>query len=148
MLSKFSSILTTENLATATYILEYLRHTANLTISYNASHSEVTIPIGYTDSDFTADPDDQKLISGYMFTLARGAVTWCTCKKAHIAFLIVEAKYKDASDTVNKAIWIRYLCTCILFGKILTKYTEQYPNYLCSDNDSKATEPQQIFVDN
>jgi len=31
---------------------------------------------------------------------------------------------------------------------ILYKHAEQYPNCLCSDNDSKATEPQQIFVDN
>jgi len=31
---------------------------------------------------------------------------------------------------------------------ILYKHAEQYPHCLCSDNDSKATKPQQTFVDN
>jgi len=32
--------------------------------------------------------------------------------------------------------------------RIFYKHAEQYPHCLCSDNDSKATKPQQIFVDN
>ena len=49
MLSKFSSIPTTKHLAAATYTLRYKQHTANLAIQYNASDSEVTMPIGYTE---------------------------------------------------------------------------------------------------
>ena len=69
MLRKFSSTPTTENLSAATYTLRYLRHTANLAIQYNASDSEATMPIGYTDSDFAGDPDDRKSTSGYVFML-------------------------------------------------------------------------------
>jgi len=58
LLSKFSSTPTTEHLAAATYTLRYLRNTANLTIQYNASDPEATMPIGYTDSDFAGDPND------------------------------------------------------------------------------------------
>jgi len=58
MLRKFSSTLTTEHLSAATYMLRYLRITANLAIQYQVSESEATMPIGYTDSDFTGDPDN------------------------------------------------------------------------------------------
>jgi len=75
MLSKFSSTPTTKHLSEATYTLRYLRHTANLAIQYNASDSEATMPIGYTDSDFAGDPDDRKSTSGYVFMLAGGAIT-------------------------------------------------------------------------
>jgi len=76
MLSKFSSTPTTEHLSAATYTLRYLRNTANLAIQYNASDSEATMPIGFTDSDFAGDPDDRKSTSGYVFMLAGGATSW------------------------------------------------------------------------
>jgi len=60
----------------------------------------------------------------------------------------VEAEYIGASDAGKEAIWIRSLYARILYGKILYKHAEQCPHCLCSDNDSKANEPQQILVDN
>jgi len=61
---------------------------------------------------------------------------------------MVEAEYRGASDAANEAIWVRSLYARILYDKILYKHAEQCPHCLCSDNDSTATEPQQIFVDN
>jgi len=106
------------------------------------------MPIGYTDSDFAGDPDDQKSISGYVFMLAGGAITWRALKQPLVAFSMVEAEYIDASDAAKDAIWVCSLYTRILYSKILYKHAEQCLHCLCSDNDSKATEPQQIFVDN
>jgi len=65
-----------------------------------------------------------------------------------VAFSIVEAEYIGASDTAKEAIRVRSLYARILYGKILYKHAEQCPHCLCSDYNSKATEPQQIFVDN
>jgi len=148
MLSKFSSTLTPEHLSAATYTLRYLRNTANLAIQYKTSDSEATMPIIYTDSDFAGDPDDRKSTSGDVFMLARGTITWRARKQPLVAFSTVEAEYIGASDAAKEAIRVRSLYAHILYGKILYKYAEQYPHCLCSDNDSKATEPQQIFVDN
>jgi len=80
--------------------------------------------------------------------LAGGAITWRACKQPLVAFSTVEAEYIGASDATKEAIWVRSLYARILYGKILYKHSEQCPHWLCSDNDSKATEPQQIFVDN
>jgi len=148
MLSKFSSTPTTEHLSAATYTLRYLRNTTNLAIQYNASDSEATMPISYTDSDFARDPDDLKSTCGYEFILAGGAITWRARKQPLVAFSTVEAEYIGASDAVKEAIWVRSLYARILYRKILYKHAEQCPHCLYSDNDSKATEPQQIFVDN
>jgi len=147
-LSKFSSTPNTEHLSAATYTLRYLRNTANLTIQYNASDSKANMPIGYTDSDFAGDPDDRKSTSGFVFMLAGGAITWRARKQPLVAFSMVEAEYISASDAAKEAIWVRFLYARILYGKILYKHAEQCPHCLCSDNDSKATEPQQIFVYN
>jgi len=146
MLSKFSSTLTTEHLSAATYTLRYLRNTANLAIQYKTSDSEATMPIGYTDSDFAGDPDDRKSTSGYVFMLAGGAITWRARKQPLVAFSTVEVEYIGASDAAKEAIRVRSLYARILYGKILYKHAEKCPHCLCSDNDSKATEPQQIFV--
>jgi len=80
--------------------------------------------------------------------LARGAITWSAHKQLLVAFSMVEAEYIRASDTAKEAIWVCSLYTCILYGKILYKHAKQSPHCLCSDNDSTATERQQIFVDN
>jgi len=80
--------------------------------------------------------------------LAGGAITWRAHKQLLVAFSTVEDEYIGASDTAKEAIWVRSLYACILYGKILYKYAEQCPHCVCLDNDSKATEPQQIFVDN
>jgi len=124
MLCKFSSTPTTEYLSTATYTLRYLRHTANLAIQYNASDSEATMPIGYTDSDFAGDPDDRKSTSGYVFMLAGGAITWRARKQPLVTFSTVEAEYIGASDAAKEAIWVRSLYARILYGKILYKHAE------------------------
>jgi len=104
MLSKFSSTPSTEDLATATYTLRYLRNMANLAIQYNASEPEATMPIGYTDSDFAGDPDDRKSTSGCVFMLAGGAIIWRACKQPLVAFSKMEGEYIDASDATKEAI--------------------------------------------
>jgi len=106
------------------------------------------MPIGYTDSDFAGNPDDQKSISGYVFMLAGGAITWRALKQPLVAFSTVEAEYIGTSNATKEAICVCSLYTRMLYGKILYKHVEKYPHCLCPDNDSKATEPQQIFVDN
>ena len=37
---------------------------------------------GYSDSDFAGDADDRKSTSGYIFTLAKGAILWKSSKQS------------------------------------------------------------------
>ena len=63
-----------EHLSRALYIVRYLGLTKNLALLFNgANHDRF---LGYTDSDWTANPDDQKSITGYVLFLANSPVSW------------------------------------------------------------------------
>ena len=61
---------------------------------------------------------------------------------------MLKAVYIGTSNAVKETIYVCSLYARILYGKILYNHTEQYFHSLYSDNDSKATEPQQIFISN
>ena len=54
--------------------LRYVQGTKGLMLTYRKSDSlEIE---GYSDADFAGDIDDRKSTSGYVFTLAGGAISW------------------------------------------------------------------------
>ena len=60
--------------------LRYVRGTTGLMLTYKKSKSlEVE---GYSDSDFAGDVDNRKSTSGYIFTLAKGAISWKSSKQS------------------------------------------------------------------
>ena len=54
-------------------ILRYIRETSDVVLCYGGS--EFTVK-GYVDSDFGGDLNKRKSITGYIFTLAGGAISW------------------------------------------------------------------------
>ena len=54
------------------WVLRYLRGTSNYCISCNKS---IEFVCGYVDSDFAGDLDKRRSTSGYVFTLAGGAIS-------------------------------------------------------------------------
>ena len=60
--------------------LRYVRGTTSLMLTYRKSESlEIE---GYSDSDFAGDADDRKSTSGYIFTLAKEAISWKSSKQS------------------------------------------------------------------
>ena len=53
-------------------ILKYLRRTRNIFLIYDGFDLKLK---DYIDSSFQSDPDDNKSISGYVFTLYGGVVS-------------------------------------------------------------------------
>jgi hypothetical protein len=57
--------------------------------------------VGFTDSDWVGNPDDQKYTPGYVFSLSLGPVTWA-CKKQHaIALSSTKAEYRVAVNAIQ-----------------------------------------------
>ena len=54
--------------------------------------------IGSTDSDWPSDPDDQKSIVGYVFTLGSGPITWSCKKQSVISLSSAEAEYRGVVE--------------------------------------------------
>jgi hypothetical protein len=94
-------------------IMRYLNGHRNLSVTYGPTGiTEDTDPFkffAYTDADFTSNPDDRKSMSGYVFLLAGGAISWNSKKQTTVALSSTEAEYAALAHTTRQVIWLRNL---------------------------------------
>ena len=70
-------------------ILKYLRRTRDIGLIYGGEELKVE---GFTDSSFQSDLDDCKLVSGFIFTLYGGAISWISSKQGTVVDSTMEAR--------------------------------------------------------
>ncbi|MCO5584819.1 hypothetical protein L7F22_038751 [Adiantum nelumboides] len=85
-------------------ILRYLRAIKNMHKRYGSQDLSV---LGYTDSDYAGDLDNRRSTSGYVFTMAGGAVSWQFRLQTCVTQSTTEAEYVAALE----AIWLGRLVT-------------------------------------
>ena len=85
-------------------ILKYLRRTKDIFLVFGGSELKIE---GYTDSSFQSESDDSTSMSGYVFTLNGGAISWKSSKQSTTADSTVEAEYIAASEAAKEAVWMR-----------------------------------------
>jgi len=73
VVSRFMENPGKEHWAAVKWVLRYLRGTSDYCITYSSGRELVC---GYVDSDFAGDLDKRRSTSGYVFTLAGGAISW------------------------------------------------------------------------
>ena len=88
------------------WVLQYLRGTSDYCITYNKSSEFVC---GYVDFDFAGDLDKRRPTSGYVFTLAGGAISWMSKLQNIVALSTTEAEYIAASHACKEAVWLKGL---------------------------------------
>ena len=66
---------------------------------------------GFTGSDYAGDLDNRRSTSGYVFTLAGGAVSWHSRLQTCVTQSTTEAEYVAASEACKEAIWLGRLVT-------------------------------------
>jgi len=85
-------------------VLRYLKETAKYSVLYGgkgATGSEGPKRPGlqdYYNADYAGDIVDRKLITGYLFTLNEGPVTWTSTKQRCVAISITESEYIALSE--------------------------------------------------
>jgi len=90
-------------------IFRYLKGTRTLGITYDGSNELNTNELNiYCDADWASD-SDRKSISGYVITLAGGAVAWSSKKQSTVALSTAEAEYVAATHCAKQVIWHRSL---------------------------------------
>jgi hypothetical protein len=62
--------------------------------------------IRWTDSDWAQDPDFRQSVSGYIFDIAGGSVSWVSKRQPTVALSTTEAEYMAASNETKEAIWL------------------------------------------
>ena len=70
-------------------ILWYVKGTKRFGVVYTTS--ECSDLIGYTDSDWAGSVDDRKSISGYVFHMGSGAISWASKKQPIVTLSTAEA---------------------------------------------------------
>ena len=60
---------------------------------------------GYTDSNYVGD--DRKSTSGYIFTLARGAISWKSSKQTVTTSSIMYAEFVACYEATGQVNWLK-----------------------------------------
>ena len=85
--------------------LRYLQGTKGLMLTYRRSDS-IHI-VGYLDSDFAEDVDDRKSTSGYVFTLAGGAISWKSSKQTVTVSSMMYAEFVACYEATGQVNWLK-----------------------------------------
>ena len=85
-------------------VYRYLKGTMNYSIKYTKDG----VLYGYTDSDYASDKD-RKSISGNVFLMNGGPVSWCSRKQKIVAMSSTEAEYVALGAAVQEALWLKQI---------------------------------------
>jgi hypothetical protein len=102
-------------------LLQYLRETIDLSIRYGPYKESNNQVIGYSDADYANDKYNRKSVSGMVFILNSGPISWRSKKQKLVLTSITEAKYISLSNTAKHAKWISQFLTNIGFPKYIRR---------------------------
>jgi hypothetical protein len=88
------------------WIFRYLRVTSNVCLQFGRTRKGL---VGYVDSDFAADLDKKKSLTGFVFTSGGRAVSWRSCLQPTVAQSTTEAEYVAVCDARKEVIWLKVL---------------------------------------
>jgi hypothetical protein len=69
----------------------------------------IPLLVGFTDSYWVGDPDDQISTSCYVFSLGLGPITWFCKKQQAISLSSAEAEYRPAVNASQESLWLRQI---------------------------------------
>jgi hypothetical protein len=108
-LAKFTKSPQSKHWTAIKRIFRYLKGTRDFHLTYGGpEHIHSTEISIYCDADW-ASSTDRKSISGYVFLLAGGAVSWSSKKQATVALSTAEAEYVAATHAAKQVLWHRAL---------------------------------------
>ena len=96
-------------------VFRYLKGTINYGIHYTCFPAVIE---GFSDANWNSDSDETKSTSGYVFTLAGGAVSWKSAKQTIISRSTMEAEIIALDTATSEAEFLKnLLCDLPLLNK-------------------------------
>jgi len=86
-------------------VIQYLSGTRGATLTYGKDCHDL---IGFTDAD-GAMQEHRCAISGHVFLIDGGAISWSSRKQELVTLSTAEAKYVATMHTAKEALWLRRL---------------------------------------
>ncbi|KAH9780178.1 hypothetical protein KPL71_007988 [Citrus sinensis] len=106
VVSRFMGNPGREHWSAVKWLLRYMSGTANHGILYGGSDNNSYKVSGFVDSDFAADLDKRRSITGYVFILNGGAASWKASLQLVVALSTTEAEYIALTEAVKEAKWL------------------------------------------
>ena len=103
LLSHFQADPGIEHWKSLLHVIGYIKNTLDYGLTYSRD-AELT-PLAYVDADYGGCCDTRRSTSGYVFTMAGGAVTWSSKRQATVALSTVEAEYVAMSRCAQQMVW-------------------------------------------
>ena len=94
-------------------VLNYLRATRNLVISYSRNSSNGLMLHGFSNSDWAGDKDGSRSTSGYVWMLSGGPISWKSRLQPIVALSSTEAEYITVTVAAQEGIWL-----CRVMGEL------------------------------
>ena len=107
-------------------IFSYLQGTRDYGLRFGPS---ISVPIGYTDSDYAGNTHTRQSTSGFIFILNGGPIAWSSRRQQCIALSTTEAEYVAACEAAKESVWLRRLLL-----EIIPDWKQPFP--LMCDNIS------------
>ena len=105
-LSRFASCPGSQHVTAMKHLFQYLKGTTHLGITFSRDGGDLT---GYSDSDYAADLSTRKSISGTIFTLTGGPVSWSSKQQTIVGLSTTEVEYVAAAEACKEIIWLHRL---------------------------------------
>lgn len=101
-------------------VLRYLKGTKGLWLSFGGIGGDMPSYLrGYSDSDYAGDYIDRHSVSGHIFILNMGPVSWTSAKQWCVATSTTEAEYIALCEASKQGQWLRTLLQEIGRQKLL-----------------------------
>ena len=92
-------------------VFRYLQGTQEHALVYGGHGGKDQPLYGYSDSDWGNDVNDRRSVTGWVFFLHDGAVSWQSHKQPTVALSSVEAEYMATTQATREAVWWRAFLT-------------------------------------
>jgi hypothetical protein len=146
LLGRFQSNPGQEHWKLVKKVLRYLQGTKSLMLTYSKSDSlEV---VAYSDSDYAGE--ERKSTSGYVFTLAGGAISWKSCKQTVTASSTMYAEFVACYEASGQVNWLKkFLPGLKVVDSIhrpLKLYCDNYPAVQYAHNNRSSGAAKHIDI--
>jgi len=129
------------------WILRYVKGSLDKSLVFDKFKTMTSDVVGYVDSDYGGDLDRRRSISGYIFTLCAGAVSWKASLQSIAALSTTEAEYVAATEGVKEAMWLRGLIMELGVSQSTTiVYSDSQSAIHLSKNDTYHSKTKHINI--
>jgi len=87
-------------------VFRYLKYTRTHKLTYGGDDELLNTDFNiFCDADWASDASNRKSISGYVITMAGGAISWSSKKQTSVALSTAEAEYIAATHVAKQVLW-------------------------------------------